>query len=357
MKTIAQCLVALFSFILLSCGSSSGNDPHLSLEEQQEATEINLVGKWKIRRPQPLGSSKKIVLPSDCSVDEIEFFDDGAYILAVNTIDSDEQEATKIFRGKYDLLFIESGDDLLLEKIVLMDQNYRSTDNFPALGSIATIDEIELTDTDVSFRMQLGEGTNEFCNTGQAIELAGDKEEQVAPEATEDSNHFRIQNEWRLISVTATSESVEEGNSAEILCELFEGDYYDRCYNDVTGETAADCPQAATITLLISGYGTYLFSYYDFNENLVSTEQGDWRWRTDTSSEFTVFEVKSPDETFDSADTRITVNEITDTTLQLRENVIDSEVGEQTIIYSFQLASLPFQAAACGDFSSSTVAN
>ena len=73
--------------------------------------------------------------------------------------------------------------------------------NFPAVGSIATIDQIELTETDVSFRIQLGEGTNEFCNTGQAIELSGDKEEQVDPDAGEDSNHFLIQNEWRFVSV------------------------------------------------------------------------------------------------------------------------------------------------------------
>ena len=79
MTSYFRTLIALFSLLLLSCGSSSGNDPHLSIEEQQDALEINLVGKWKIRRLQPLGSSKNS-LTSDCSIDEIEFFEEGDYI-------------------------------------------------------------------------------------------------------------------------------------------------------------------------------------------------------------------------------------------------------------------------------------
>jgi len=358
MKSITSLFVALFSVLILSCGGSgSGIDPHLSLEEQQEATEINLVGKWKIRPPQPIGGSGKMILSSDCSIDEIEFFDGGDYILAVSILESDGAEATKIFRGKYDLLFTENGDDLLLEKIVLMEQNYVSDDNFPAVGSIATIDEIELTDTDVSFRMQLGEGTSEFCNTGQALDLSGDKEEKVATEAPDNSNHVLIQNEWRFVSVTISSDNPDAPENGEILCELFEGEYFDRCFDETTGEFSADCPQAKSVTLLISGYGTYLFSYFDSNENLLSTDQGDWRWRTDTTAEFTIFQVKSPEETFEESNTYINVVQITDTTLQLSETQSDTEFGEQTLSYTLQLASLPYQDAQCGDFSTSAGGN
>ncbi len=351
MTSYFRTLIALFSLLLLSCGSSSGNDPHLSIEEQQDALEINLVGKWKIRRLQPLGSSKNS-LTSDCSIDEIEFFEEGDYILSVSILESEGEEISKVFRGKYDLLFTETADEILLEKIVLMEQNYISGANFPSVGSIATIDEIALTDTEVSFRIQLGEGTNEFCNTGQSIELAGDKEEQIAPDAAEDSNHIRFQNEWRFISVTATSDNPAATQNGEVLCELFEGEYFDRCYDESTGEFSSDCPQANTVTLLISGYGTYLFSYYDTAENLLSTEQGDWRWKTDSSTAFTVFEVKSLSETFEESNTIINIVQISDTTLQLSENTSDSDLGEQTFTYSLQLASLTYQDAECGDFSS-----
>lgn len=357
MKTLSRSLVALFSLFLLSCGSSSGIDPHLSLEEQQEVTEVNLVGKWKIRPRQPIGTTNKLALTSDCSIDEIEFFEEGDYILAVSILESDGEEVSKIFRGKYDLLFTESGDDLLLEKIVLMEQNYVATDNFPAVGTIATIDQIVLTDIEVSFNMQLGEGTNEFCNTAQAIMLSGDKEEQVAPEVSDNSNHVRIQNEWRFIGVTATSENPDAPDNGEVLCELLEGEFFDRCFNEATGEFSADCPQATSVTLLISGYGTYLFSYYDANENLLSTEQGDWRWRTDTTTEFSVFEVKSPEETFEESNTIINVIQITEVALQLSETLDDSELGQQSFTYSLQLASLPYQDTACGDFSNSATGN
>ena len=351
MKVVAYNFIALFSLFLVSCGGSSGVDPHLSLEEQQDALEINLVGKWKIRRPQQFGTSKKLVFPADCNIDEIEFFDGGDYILVVSTLDSEGEETSKIFRGKYDLLFIEDGDDLLLEKIVLMEQNYVSSSNFPAVGSIATIDQIELTETDISFRIQLGEVTNEFCNTGQAIELSGDKEEQIDPDAGEDSNHFLIQNEWRFVSISVTSQNPDAPVSGEILCELFEGEFFDRCYDENTGEISANCPQATGVTLLISGYGTYLFSYFDVNENLLSTEKGDWRWRTDTTDEYTIFEVKSSDETFEESDVRIKVFEVSEVALQLSETQNDPDYGELTIVYSLQLASLPYRDTECGDFS------
>lgn len=357
MKAISHSLIALFSLLVLSCGSSSGIDPHLSLEQQQEATEINLVGKWKIRPPQTFGKSSSLKFTADCTIDEIEFFEEGDYILVVSVLEGDGEEVSKVFRGKYDLLFTENGDDLLLEKIILMDQNYISSNNFPSLGSIATIDEIELTDISVSFRIQLGEGTNEFCNTGQAIDLSGDKEEQVATEAADNSNHVLIQNEWRFISVTAVSENPDAPENGEVLCGLLEGEFYDRCFDEATGEFSTDCPQATTVTLLISGYGTYLFSYYDADENLLSTEQGDWRWRTDTSTAFTVFEVKSPDETFEASNIRINVLLVSDVALQLSETQSNTDQGEQTFTYTLQLASLPYQDTSCGDFSSINTAD
>ncbi len=73
MKTIFRTGLALFSILLLSCGTSSGVD-HLSVKEQQEEMQINLVGKWKIRRPQPIGSGKiGGWAVADCTVDQIEF--------------------------------------------------------------------------------------------------------------------------------------------------------------------------------------------------------------------------------------------------------------------------------------------
>ena len=87
-----------------------------------------------------------------------------------------------------------------------MNADYLSGTTFPASGSVATIDEINLTNEEVSFRIELGQSTNDFCVTGVAISLEGDKEEKLEPNATEDSNHIKIQKEWRLIDLTASIE-------------------------------------------------------------------------------------------------------------------------------------------------------
>ena len=79
---------------------------------------------------------QKLVFPADCNIDEIEFFDDGDYILVVSTLDSEGEERVR-FLEEIRFLFIEDGDDLLLENC-LNEQNYVSSSNFPAVGSIAT---------------------------------------------------------------------------------------------------------------------------------------------------------------------------------------------------------------------------
>ena len=86
------------------------------------------------------------------------------------------------------------------------------------------------------------------------MNLSGDKEPELAPDAAENSNHQLIQNEWRLVSVLATIE--EEQNQGDLS--LFEDDFYNRCFDEMTGEFSQYCPLAVTTTLLISGYGTYL---------------------------------------------------------------------------------------------------
>ncbi|MGB1449965.1 MAG: hypothetical protein ACPG8F_09025 [Flavobacteriaceae bacterium] len=350
MKTIFRTGLALLSILLLSCGTSSGVDPHLSVEEQQEEMQVNLVGKWKIRRPQPIGSGKiGGWAVADCTVDQIEFFDNNNYILNLSSLDESGLALSKIYRGKYDLLFEETGDEVRLEKIVLMEQNYLSGSNFPIQGSIATIDEIELSERSVSFRIQLEEGTSEFCSTAAAVALSGDKEEPVAPDAAEDSNHVRFINEWRLIRVTTTAVGPDVPSDGELICGLLEGEYYDRCFDAPTGGYAEDCRPATSITLLISEYGTYLFNYFDAEENLLSTEQGDWRWRTDTE-EYTVFNVKDPDETFNEDSIRIAIIELTETSLQLSE-IQEGEEGSITLTYSFQLASLDYNGIDCSNYS------
>lgn len=353
MKTLMQVFSVLFILFIVSCGSSGGIDPHLSLEEQQEITNINLVGKWKIRRTNIGSSNKNATFQNDCSIDVIEFFDDRSYILSVSTTESSGNIISKIYRGNYDLDFVVTNNEPSLNKIVLMNADYLSGITIPASGSVATIDEINLTNEEVSFRIELGQSTNDFCVTGVAISLEGDKEEKLEPNATEDSNHIKIQKEWRLIDLTASIEgSTDTDETAQYICTLFEGEYYDRCYNFETNSVQEECPQAVTTTLLMSGYGTFLFTYFDAANNVVSFDNGDWIWRTDTTLPYTTFMVMGyEDESFEEANIRINVISITETTMTLEEFQAetddDGNTMNLTLRYTFQLASLPYQNVNC----------
>lgn len=352
MKPFSKFLIALATLLVISCGNRSGSDPHLTIEEQQEELEINLVGKWKIRRPSTSGFSKKSIIPLECSLNEIEFFDNRSYILSVSALDENGEELIRVFRGQYDLMFTEEAEEQIVSKIVLMDLDYVSTSSFPETGTVATLDQIELSEMEVNFRLQYGSSTEGFCLTGEVVELSGDKEPEVAPEAPSNSNHQLIQNEWRLVSVLASIDG-GEGNE-EVICRFFEDDFYNRCFDETTGEFSPDCPQAITTTLLISGYGTYLFSYFNTEEALISTEQGQWRWRTDTDTPYTVFNVSGGEDSPDDSSQSIEILSIDDANMVLRENGEETDENGATVSvrfqYVFQLASLPYQRQDCGNF-------
>ena len=339
---------------LMACGSSSGVDPHLSIEEQEELTEVNLVGKWKIR-PRTINTSKKALIRSaDCFIEEIEFFEDRSYLFAVGTISSGDT-LRKIYRGKYDLAFTETNNEVSLTKIVLMDLNYTSAATIPATGSVATIDEITLTDASIDFRLQLGQATAEFCATDAVVTLSGDKEAPIVAEAEEGSIHDLIQNNWRLIGVEANFEQQSnQADASQSICLFFEEEFYERCQDEQTGELQANCPQAVTTTLLMSGYGTYLFTYFDGAGQELSSDQGDWRWDTTASDLYSVLEVKDPSESFADNATLVRVVSISETTLVLSETANEmDETGNSiqvTFTYNFQSADLSYQDADCADF-------
>jgi len=345
-KTLFFCA----SFFIFSCGNNSGSDPHLSIEEIEELTEINLVGKWKIRRPaSAFGKSASGLKNEPCNLDEIEFFEDGSYLLLVSTVASGGDDK-KIYRGKYGIAYTEANNEITLTRIVLMDENYNTSSTVPEVGTIATLTELDLTSTNISFTVVFGEGTSTFCTTGTAVELSGEKSEAIAPDANEDSNHAKLTKAWRLIQISATVEGTTDPNGTQQnLCYFLEGERQDRCEDD-NGNIAEDCPYTSSLTLLISEYGTYLFTFYNASGNILSEELGDWRWRETTPS-YTEFEVKAPDETYSESSTVIYVRSITESTLTLREiSQEEDEEGNAITLYldyEFQLASSPYQNTEC----------
>ena len=91
---------------------------------------------------------------------------------------------------------------------------------------------------------------------------------------------------------------------------------------------------------------------------LISTEQGNWRWRTDTTAPYTIFDVANEDETFEESNQSIEIVSIDDANMTLIENAEGTDEEGNTFSFSvryvLQLASLPYQVSECGDFSSPT---
>ena len=331
-KTLFFCA----SFFIFSCGNNSGSDPHLSIEEIEELTEINLVGKWKIRRPaSAFGKSASGLKNEPCNLDEIEFFEDGSYLLLVSTVASGGDDK-KIYRGKYGIAYTEANNEITLTRIVLMDENYNTSSTVPEVGTIATLTELDLTSTNISFTVVFGEGTSTFCTRN----CCGRAERKVKP------LHY---NEAETPAVVILQGERPPNGTQQNLCYFLEGERQDRCEDD-NGNIAEDCPYASSLTLLISEYGTYLFTFYNTSGNILSEELGDWRWRETTPS-YTEFEVKAPGETYSESSTVIYVRSITESTLTLREiSQEEDEEGNAITLYldyEFQLASSPYQNTEC----------
>ncbi|MGY8968750.1 MAG: hypothetical protein ACKVHT_09645 [Flavobacteriales bacterium] len=347
----------LFSFFIISCGSGSGGglDPHLSVEELlelQQAVEINLVGKWRIRRPSGSISAKNSSLTNSCDIDQIEFLNNNTYLLNVSyTVAGESELSYKLYKGVYEIKFTDSDLDAEIERVVLMGKDYVTASAVPDQGSVATIYEITLNEEadDISFSIKLEEDTSAVCLIDSAVSLAGDKEDILEPNAPEDSNHFKIQQEWRMISIVS---SIDENETTLDICQWFTDDFYDRCYSQETNSFESNCAQPVALTLIFSGYGTYLFSYFDINNQIISSEEGEWRWVSGTEIPYSSFQVRFEEDSWDDAST-IVISELNETVFAVQEiaNEQDSsgtDVEVQTT-YSFQLSSLPFSNSTCGD--------
>ena len=345
--------LVLLSFIIISCGSGgSGLDPHLNEQELQEVLEINLVGKWKIQRPSC--SSKNTLANNSCNIVQIEFLENQTYLLNISYLESSSSELiNKLFKGKYDIKFSESDGEVDIERVVLMGTNYNSSPAVPSQGSIATITEIVFDEEadDISFNIKLETGTSAICNIDSTLSLEGDKEEQLEPNAPKDSNHIKIQQEWRVINVSSTVE-----NNATIfdVCSIFLDEYYDRCYEEETDSFSSNCSQPDTLTLLFSSYGTYLFTYYDAAGQILSSEEGEWRWVSGTTAPYTNFQVRFEDESWDNS-SLIVVDELSETTFSVQQTSTEQNENNEDVVvtttYNFQLSSLPYSSFDCQNIS------
>ena len=274
-------------FILFLTSCVSGLDPYLSLEEireLQQKVEIELVGECKLRKLSGSILNKTFTAINNCDIAQIEFFENNTYLLDISYTTADSSELSyHTFKGKFNLVFKESDTEAIIESIVLMGPNYEPINTVPLQGSVATISEIviDASGNDISFSIQLESDTAATCLIDSVISLTGDKEEKLEPNAPDDSNHIKIQQDWRIISVVV--DIVEDAN-INGLCFLLIEEFSERCFIQETQEFNPNCQQPTSLSLLFYGYGTYLLAYYNGSGQVISSEEGEWRWLPNTET-------------------------------------------------------------------------
>lgn len=109
-------------------------------------------------------------------------------------------------------------------------------------------------------------------------------------QAPEGSNQALFVNNWRFTEVSSSLNGVPIITEAG-LCGWFNSLNLDQCYSEELNDFNPNCPLISSpindVTLVITNYGTWFFTYYS-NSNAINFLEGQWRW---TNGDFTTFEV------------------------------------------------------------------
>ena len=349
MKNFFYFVVIFSVFFLIGCSPKAGIDPHLSVEEKIEIKqEFNslFVGKWNIENNSDI-SSKSI---AQCYINSLEFTSEGNYILKVSDL-NDSSKEPRFFNGVYLISFDESDPTKVeVDKIFLMQENYSEEASLPQAGSVATFDSIKISEQgDLSFNIIFGQQTSDFCNIGQNLSIDAKKEEPIVSDAPEDSNHFKIQKKWRLIRIDA--QSAGNGDTTAIsdpLCKLFEEEWESRCVETPENPTSEGCYPSNTVVITFTGYGTYLWAFYDVQGKPVHFEDGRWRWVEKSPQDYSQFEVD-----FDQSQEYnqiISIVELSDDSFvveERQEETVNGVTFELIFKYGFQPSKFNYTPESC----------
>lgn len=336
-------------FSLVGCRPKSGIDPHLTAEEVLEIKEeFNslFVGKWNVEN----GSKSSSKSSGQCYIMSLEFTNEGKYILKVGDA-NDNSKGPRFFNGVYLISFDQSDPTKIeVDKVFLMQDNYDEEASLPQIGSIATFDSIKISNEGgLSFNVTFGQETSNFCSVGQNLTVDASKEEPLVSDAPEDSNHFKIQKRWRLIRIDAQSGT--DGSTQNIpnpLCKLFEEEWESRCVETPENPTSEGCYASNTVVITFTGYGTYLWAFYDVQGKPAHFEEGSWRWVEKSPQDYSQFEVG-----FDESENYsqiISILELTENSFvaeERQQETINGVTSEVIYKYGFQPADLNYTPSNC----------
>ncbi len=260
-------LFSLMALLLLGCldKKDTAVDPlvekQLFLELQLQA-EIQLVGKWKVRKKvsnsgSNSGQSKSFL--TNCSIDNFEMFENQNFI--IKTVDDNGN--FNFVTGQYYTYFESVVTQGEIPRIYLFTADYdlKGTVDFEA--ALGSIENLAFTSEGVEF--DYIPGNSDLClNSPYTYEAAKEEKIEVDGLGEQAVNLFL---EWNLKNLVVTVDGSDLSNfQCEIIAQSFES-----CFD-------GSCTLPGYISLNITEYGSYYWKYRDTDNTVVSIEDAFWKF-------------------------------------------------------------------------------
>ena len=271
-------------------------------EQTPAEAKITIYGKWDF-------SGNQRLMTNTCTFNFLEFMDE-IYIMSF-IVNGD----TETFSGTY--VLNEDSDGTVSSVDLKLDIE-------GVLSTIATLTDVVVTETDdtisATFNIVLNIPTNfenyEICN-GLDGDYEVDKDEPMteSTSASGDSNHSKLIKTWNFVSRYQFNEDASnEWYQDPCIIENEEGE------EDTYIE---GCTAATDVTISISAYGTYTFTWTGSNQG-VKTETDVWEWSDSSQNAFLVGEDQ----------TMISIIDLTDTSAVFTEDDDENEGDDDLITYT-----------------------
>ena len=271
-------------------------------EQTPAEAKITIYGKWDF-------SGNQRLMTNTCTFNFLEFMDE-IYIMSF-IVNGD----TETFSGTY--VLNEDSDGTVSSVDLKLDIE-------GVLSTIATLTDVVVTETDdtisATFNIVLNIPTNfenyEICN-GLDGDYEVDKDEPMteSTSASGGSNHSKLIKTWNFVSRYQFNEDASnEWYQDPCIIENEEGE------EDTYIE---GCTAATDVTISISAYGTYTFTWTGSNQG-VKTETDVWEWSDSSQNAFLVGEDQ----------TMISIIDLTDTSAVFTEDDDENEGDDDLITYT-----------------------
>ena len=271
-------------------------------EQTPAEAKITIYGKWDL-------SGNQRLMTNTCTFNFLEFMDE-IYIMSF-IVNGD----TETFSGTY--VLNEDSDGTVSSVDLKLDIE-------GVLSTIATLTDVVVTETDdtisATFNIVLNIPTNfenyEICN-GLDGDYEVDKDEPMteSTSASGGSNHSKLIKTWNFVSRYQFNEDASiEWYQDPCIIENEEGE------EDTYIE---GCTAATDVTISISAYGTYTFTWTGSNQG-VKTETDVWKWSDSSQNAFLVGEDQI----------MISIIDLTDTSAVFTEDDDENEGDDDLITYT-----------------------